>query len=130
MSDRKRETAARFDAIRGQYNAHLNFTDYPGQIALIFELDTEVCLITEDGEFGNAVRRRAQDRSYSQHGFQDLFYGHCDFQAERVLLISQINRQNEAAFFCAVRDRASPGSVRVNIFTFSSRSISDSFGLK
>jgi small nuclear ribonucleoprotein (snRNP)-like protein len=111
MSDaRRRETAARFDAIRRQYKSQLDPSQFPGQISLIFELDTEVCLITEDGEtiigelssydsFGNVVLRRARGRNYSQGGYMDLPYGHCYFRAERIMLIGQVDKQKEVDFF-------------------------------
>jgi small nuclear ribonucleoprotein (snRNP)-like protein len=110
MTDRRKETAARFDAVRRQFKAQINPADYPGQISLVFELDTEVCLITEEGEtivgelssydsYGNVVLRRARGRIYGPQGFQDLFYGHCYFRAERIMLIGQIDKQKEAAFF-------------------------------
>jgi small nuclear ribonucleoprotein (snRNP)-like protein len=119
MADRKKEAAARFDAIRRKYKATLDPSDYPGQISLIFELDTEVCLITVENEtiigelssfdsFGNVVLRRARGRIYSQFGFQDLFYGHCYFRAERVLLIGQIDKQKQAAFFAQAGIRPPP----------------------
>jgi small nuclear ribonucleoprotein (snRNP)-like protein len=110
MVDRRKATAARFDEIRRQYKAQLNPTDFPGQMSLVFELDTEVCLITEEGEtivgelssydaFGNVILRRARGRVYYQGGFRDLSYGHCFFRAERIMLLGQIDKQKEGEFF-------------------------------
>jgi U6 snRNA-associated Sm-like protein LSm1 len=110
QADHRRETAARFKVIRKEYKQKLDPQDYPGQISLVFELDTDVCIITGEGEtvigelssydaFGNVILRRARCRIFGPAGIQDIPYGDCYFRAERVMLIGQIDKEKNAQVF-------------------------------
>jgi small nuclear ribonucleoprotein (snRNP)-like protein len=108
--DYARETAIRSNTIRRDFKQQLNPHEWPGHMSLIYELDSEVCVITEDGEtvvgelssydqFGNVVLRRARGRQFTPQGIQDLTYGYAYFRAERVVLVGQVDKDKEAKLF-------------------------------
>jgi small nuclear ribonucleoprotein (snRNP)-like protein len=105
-----RETAMRHNAIRRDFRQQLNPHEWPGHMSLVFDLDTEVCVVTEDGEtvvgelssydcFGNIILRRGRGRQFTEQGIQDLVYGYAYFQTERVVLVGQVDKDKEAKLF-------------------------------
>lgn len=110
MTDKKKEAALYFDAIRKEYKDGLKPTDYPGTLSLIFDLDTLVCVITTDfqtfiGElssfdaFGNIILSKTRNRYITQAGVDDTAYGTLYFRTEQILLIGRVDKDKEYDIF-------------------------------
>ena len=105
------ELAKQYDQYREDYKKKLNPADYPGNLSLIFELDTKVCLITTDnstyiGElssfdhFGNVVLSKVADRNVSVEGqVLDTHFGTIFIRAEQILMIGKVDQKKEKTFF-------------------------------
>ena len=105
------DLAMQFDQYREQYKKTLNPNDYPGNLSLVYELDTRVCLITTDdstyvGElssfdhFGNVVLAKASLRQFvTEEEHVDTFFGILFFRAEQILMIGRIDPNKEKDLF-------------------------------
>lgn len=110
MDQRDREhradMAKQFDAYREDYKNTLDPLDYPGNLSLIFELDTRVCVVTNDnrtliGElssydtFGNIVLSKCVERDISAGGGLDRQYGIVFIRTEQIIMIGRVDAEKE-----------------------------------
>lgn len=113
--EKQKQTAIKFDAIRKKWKQDLVPTDYPGTVSLIFELDTRICLITNDGEtilgelsswdkFGNVVISKAKARAFDDNVVHDTKLGVCYFRSDQIALIGQIDKEKEKKLYGNIDD--------------------------
>ena len=107
------ELAKQYDQYREEYKKKLTPTDYPGNLSLIFELDTKVCLITTDdttyvGElssfdhFGNVVLAKTTAK-YAQGGeIVERRLDNVFFRAEQIELIGKIDPKKENKMYISM----------------------------
>ena len=105
------ELARQFDLYREDYKKKLNPADYPGNLSLIFELDTRVCLVTTEdttyvGElssfdhFGNVILSKTM--CITTDANDDTTATPCGilfFRAEQILMIGRMDPEKEKQYF-------------------------------
>ena len=99
-SERNKETALKFQALRNDYKSSINPSEFPGTMSLIYELDSRVLLMTTDNEaftgepnsfdsFGSVIL------SKTKSPFNDVNYGTCYFRSEQISFIGHIDKEKE-----------------------------------
>ncbi|EAX98557.1 Sm protein [Trichomonas vaginalis G3] len=103
----KKLLAKEFDKYREDYKAKLNPEEYPGNMSLIFELDTKVCVITADDieyvgelssfdQFGNIILAKAVLRTFGPNGYDDEEkLGTIFIRSDQVILIGKVDKDKE-----------------------------------
>ena len=100
-----------FDKRRDDHKAKLNPNDYPGNLSLIFELDTRVCVITTTGHtyigelssfdnFGSVILSKAIIRRIEYGNPVDFRVGYIFIRSEQIMIIGKIDHIKEKAIFC------------------------------
>lgn len=110
------EDAQRWQKIRDEYKETLDIHDYPGQVSLIFELDTRVMVLTGKGEtiigelasfdsYGNLILEKAKGRTITDAGVSDLLYGTCYIRLSDVTLIGRIDSEKEEEMYIKMKEK-------------------------
>jgi len=113
--EKKKEIALQFDQLRENYKSKLDPDQYPGNMSLIFELDTRVCVITTDGQtiigeltsfdnFGSIVLSKARDRVFINDEPRDLSLGIVFIRSEQIMVIGRIDPKKEKELFSESSD--------------------------
>lgn len=103
----KKMLAKAYDKYREDYKQKLNPQTYPGNMSLIFELDTRVCVVTTGdityvGElssfdpFGNITLAKASTREFGVNGPEpETKLDNIFIKSDVIVLIGKVNKAKE-----------------------------------